>query len=62
MSAAPHDLARIAYEAYGETTGHKNVRGEELPAWQELGETVQTAWTASARAVLQADRADRGEQ
>lgn len=44
-------LARIAYEAYGETTGHKNYAGLPMPAWEDLGDTIQTAWVNAAAAV-----------
>lgn len=50
----PVDLAKTAYAAYGETTGGKNYRGEPMPAWDELGDTIQRAWTAAARAVFKA--------
>ncbi len=42
------DVARAMYAAYGETTGRKNFRGEPMPAWAELGETIQRAWLAAA--------------
>jgi hypothetical protein len=48
------DLAEVAYAAYGASTGHKNFRGDPMPAWEDLGEAIQTAWTAAALAV-QAD-------
>jgi hypothetical protein len=48
------DLARLAYVAYGASTGHKNFRGDPMPAWDDLGEAIQTAWAAAALAV-QAD-------
>jgi hypothetical protein len=50
----PVDLARIAYRAYGETTDHKNVRGEPMPAWDHLGRRIQAAWISAARAVAEA--------
>ncbi|MFI7608913.1 hypothetical protein ACIBTV_27885 [Micromonospora sp. NPDC049366] len=43
--------ARAAYAAYGETTGGKNFRGEPMPEWDGLGETIQRAWMAAAAAV-----------
>ncbi|MFK0173428.1 hypothetical protein ACIQU5_32060 [Streptomyces sp. NPDC090306] len=48
------ELARIAYEAYGETTGHRNFRGEPMPDWTDLGDTIQQAWTNAAAAVARA--------
>ncbi|WP_329140867.1 hypothetical protein [Streptomyces sp. NBC_00670] len=49
-----HDLAQVAYAAYGASTSHKNFRGDPMPGWDDLGEAIQTAWTAAALAV-QAD-------
>jgi hypothetical protein len=40
---------RSAFEAYCESTGGLNVRGEEVPPWDGLGEPVQEAWRAAAR-------------
>lgn len=44
-------LARTAYEAYGEVTDHKNFRGDPMPAFDDLGPTIQAAWIAAAAAV-----------
>jgi hypothetical protein len=41
--------ARTAFAAYCESTGGLNVRGEQVPPWEELGEPVQEAWRAAAR-------------
>lgn len=40
---------RDAFAAYCETTGGLNVRGEEVPPWEDLGEQVQEAWRSAAR-------------
>jgi hypothetical protein len=45
------DDARTAYAAYGDTTGHRNFRGEPMPEWTDLGDTIQRAWIAAAAAV-----------
>lgn len=45
------ELAQAAYRAYGETTGGLNFRGEPMPAWGDLGEQIQRAWTMAAGAV-----------
>lgn len=47
-------LARTAYDAYGETTDRKNFCGEPMPAWEDLGDRIQGAWRAAARAVADA--------
>jgi hypothetical protein len=45
------ELAKRAYEAYGNVTDHKNHRGEPMPAWEDLGEKIQAAWVAAAQQV-----------
>lgn len=45
------DLAKLAYRAYGETTDFKNFQGNPMPAWEDLGERIQKAWIAAARAI-----------
>lgn len=50
----PLDLGQAAYAAYGESTGHRTHQGQPMPAWDELGETIQQAWIAAADAVAQA--------
>lgn len=45
------DLAKLAYEAYGLTTGNKNFRGEEMPKFEDLPATIKLAWSNAARAV-----------
>lgn len=47
----PPDLGQRAYAAYGQTTGGLTHDGRAMPAWEELGEQIQQAWTAAARAV-----------
>ncbi|MFK0069743.1 hypothetical protein [Streptomyces sp. NPDC091046] len=44
-------IAKAAYEAYAQSTDNLNVRGEQLPAWDELGTPVQNAWRLAAEAV-----------
>lgn len=50
----PLALAQAAYAAYGEWTGGLNHRGEPMPRWDDLGETIQHAWIAAAGAVERA--------
>ncbi len=45
------DDARTLYDAYGETTGHKNYRGEPMPDWSGLGDTIQQAWINAGAAL-----------
>jgi hypothetical protein len=40
---------RAAFGAYCESTGGLNVRGEQVPPWEELGGPVQEAWRSAAR-------------
>lgn len=51
MNATTEDLAKVAYRAYGETTGFKNYRGEPMPEWDGLGDRIQAAWLAAVGAV-----------
>lgn len=44
-------LAKLAYQAYGESTGGKNFQGNPMPQWEDLGEKIQTAWVAATTAV-----------
>ncbi|WP_151480616.1 hypothetical protein [Streptomyces albicerus] len=50
----PPDLGQKAYAAYGETTGGRTHDGRAMPAWEDLGEEIQTAWTVAARVSYQA--------
>lgn len=43
------DVARAAYATYGESTGNKNYRGDPMPDWADLGDTIQRAWLAAAQ-------------
>jgi len=45
------ELAKLAYNAYGETTEWRNHRGDPMPCWEDLGERVQTCWQVAAGAV-----------
>lgn len=45
-------LARTAYDAYGETTDHKNYQGLPMPEFDDLGERIQEAWRAAVTAVV----------
>lgn len=45
------DLARKAYTAYGQATGGKNYQGLPMPAFDDLGDTIQHAWKAAVQAV-----------
>ncbi|MCZ9350733.1 hypothetical protein NGM36_13145 [Streptomyces mutabilis] len=49
--ATSTDLAKAAYAAYAEATDNKNVRGDELPEWDDLTTSVQNAWRLAAEAV-----------
>lgn len=45
------DLAKHAYQAYGESTGFENYAGLPMPEWDDLGERIQGAWVAATEAV-----------
>ena len=44
-------IAASAYRAYAASTGNKNFRGEEMPAFDDLPFEIRTAWGASVRQV-----------
>jgi hypothetical protein len=46
-----HDLARLGYQAYGAATGGLTHDGRRMPAWDHLGDTIQSAWAAAATAI-----------
>jgi hypothetical protein len=52
--------AQAAYRAYGEHTGGLNHRGEPMPVWEDLGDTIRGAWLAATTAV--ADRVKESEK
>ncbi|QUI32427.1 hypothetical protein [Streptomyces alfalfae] len=58
----PHDLGQRAYAAYSEVTGGRTHDGRPMPAWTDLGEEIQAAWTVAASTLYQAgaDAAARG--
>jgi hypothetical protein len=47
-------LARLAYTAYGHSTGGLNYQGLPMPAFEDLGEPIQRAWMSAAGAVKSA--------
>lgn len=48
MTAPDDSLGRVAYQAYGDSTGGLTHQGEPMPAWEGLGDTIQAAWIAAA--------------
>jgi hypothetical protein len=52
------ELAKVAYAAYGNSTGHRNFMGHPMPDWDELTAAVQRAWVEAAGAVALSAIAD----
>jgi hypothetical protein len=52
--ADAEEFARAAYAAYGRRTGGRNHRGEPMPIWADLEETMRAAWVCAVTAA--ADR------
>ncbi|MFH9403247.1 hypothetical protein ACH4JS_26380 [Streptomyces sp. NPDC017638] len=52
------DLGQVAYLAYSEATDGLTHDGRPMPAWDDLGDTVQGAWIAAAAAAAAAHTAD----
>lgn len=51
ISAAGSSLVALAqrlYAAYTENSGNLNYRGEQCPAWDDLGDAVRSHWCATA--------------
>jgi hypothetical protein len=48
------ELARVGYDAYGGATAWKNVRGEQMPTFQELPHGTLDGWKAAANAIRNA--------
>lgn len=44
----PDGEAKLAYSAYGSVTNWLNYRGEPMPAWENLGDKIQSAWRVAA--------------
>jgi hypothetical protein len=47
----PVDLARVGYQAYGDSVDWQNYAGLPMPTWEDLGEKIQNAWVAAAAAI-----------
>jgi len=45
------ELARLAYQAYGDSTGQKNFRGEQMPPFEQLPIGITHAWVAAVQRV-----------
>lgn len=43
------DIAVSAYRAYSASTGNKNFRGEPMPAFDDLPQSIRVAWEAAVR-------------
>ena len=52
-------LAKEMYAAYAAVTGWKNFRGDPMPKFGELPQTIQSAWEAAARQAFDADDPER---
>lgn len=55
----PPDLGQKAYAAYGEATDGLTHDGRVMPAWADLGEPVQNAWTVAATAIYSGAMTER---
>jgi len=45
------ELAKKAYEAYGQFTNNKNFLGEEMPKWEDLPDKIRGAWAAATKEI-----------
>jgi len=42
------DIAKAGYQAYSESRYNQNFRGEEMPKWDDLPQSIKEAWEAAA--------------
>ncbi|MEW1719770.1 hypothetical protein [Streptomyces sp. NPDC093109] len=54
IQPTPLQLGQLAAATYSASTGGLTHDGRPIPAWDDLGDTVQTAWIAAAVAVARA--------
>jgi hypothetical protein len=52
QAARIEQLARIAYEAYAESSSNKNFRGDPMPQWERLPPQIRKHWRASADRIV----------
>lgn len=45
------NVAKLGYEAYGESAGWKNFAGNPMPQWDELPPKIQEHWGRAAQAI-----------
>jgi hypothetical protein len=46
--ASQLEIAKAAYLRYGQVTDFKNFRGDPMPNFEELNDTIKNAWIAAA--------------
>jgi hypothetical protein len=46
------EMTISAYKSYAANTGNKNFRGDEMPKWEDLPVSIQTAWEAATRQIV----------
>ena len=46
-------LGEVAYRAYARATQFKTYDGRRMPAWADLGNTIQEAWEAAGNAAAE---------
>lgn len=51
--AKENTIGRTGYEAYMRATGGATYDGRQMPPWPNLPASVQMAWEASAKAILE---------
>jgi hypothetical protein len=51
------DPGMVAFDAYSRATGGRTYDDRPMPAWDNLGDAIQDAWQAAARAVIDTARA-----
>jgi hypothetical protein len=53
QGCSPDETAKVAYAAYGASTGWVNFMGKPMPKWEDLPEKIQQAWRDATAAVVE---------
>jgi hypothetical protein len=51
MESNVERYGRLAFEAYGKSTGGRTYDGRPIPKWHELPENIREAWCAAGAVV-----------
>lgn len=52
MNVFPKTYGEVSYNSYARITGGKTFDGRDMPTWDDLGDRIQIAWEAAAKAAV----------